>query len=238
MTAKRGVVFLLEETDFSEEAALLTGRFSGHHQLDDELGDRIDDAPPEVAIAWARDRADQVWIRLADDDVRYWAGVPGDAASPRWPPPQPLRPRRRPGEEWRDRCPSDPPTTWFVLVDLSPPFEDPRPDWDAVVKEIATRSGAKHFRSATLVVPESESFGYVPAVLQVPDSLRMALLSGAEPDADLDGYDLTGYQLELHVEASTADEAMRDAVRLCDAPRRWAVVAWTYPLDQHKEPGA
>jgi hypothetical protein len=43
---------------------------SGYHDVDEGVGDEIDAAEPEVAVAWGRERADRVWIRLADDDVR------------------------------------------------------------------------------------------------------------------------------------------------------------------------
>lgn len=245
MSARRGAVFLSEDVEDHApgDGVVLAGTLSGHHELGGDIAGSIQGAAPAAAIAWARERADRVWVRL--DDVRYSAGVLHDEDASRWPPPHPVRRRRRPGEEWRDRSPGDPPIAWFVHLELSPPFESPRPDWEAMAAALAARAGAARWSSTTLDLPEGVAaaaeanpdeevgwFASVPTVASAPDPLRMAVLTASEPDPDFDGYDLTTYRLEL--ELSTAGEAMRLAVARCGAPDRWGAVAWAYPLAEHE----
>lgn len=118
---REGTVFIAE--DFSnDDPYLLTGRFSAHWESE---GGRQYRAGPEgvsadEAIAWGREQADVVLIRLGDSDVHHSAGshrpppAPDDDF-PIWPEGRKVSRRRLPGMEHLD-FESAEPVQWEVRL--------------------------------------------------------------------------------------------------------------------------
>ena len=99
-----GAVFIAEEID-PRDVYWLTGAFSAHWEAPHGTGFR--DGPEGVtadeAVAWGREQAEVVLIRLADSDVYQSAGRRRpDPETPLWQPGTIVRPRRRPGMEHLD----------------------------------------------------------------------------------------------------------------------------------------
>jgi hypothetical protein len=98
---------------------MLTGRFSGHVETVDGLGETCEDLPVDEAIAWARERADVVLIRTGDGDY-HSAGELNPKQLPPWPPVGLRLGRRRPrGFEALDNAADHPPVLWDVRVEAS-----------------------------------------------------------------------------------------------------------------------
>jgi hypothetical protein len=124
MTDERsGTVFIGENFDL-DEPYLLTGRFTAHWEGEDvsEHMDGPEGVPVEEAIAWGRERADVVLIRLGDSDVHYSAGrlqpppEPDDEEDlPVWPEGRQVARRRLPGKEHLDLV-TDEPIAWTVRL--------------------------------------------------------------------------------------------------------------------------
>lgn len=115
-----GSVFIAEEDDVvaAPGELYLTGRFWASWQTPDCVREEAFGLSAEDAIAWGRERADRVFIRLGVGDY-YWAGIgqapPGAAP---WPPPDlpELTRRRHPDVAYRDRTPDDPEIGWQVTL--------------------------------------------------------------------------------------------------------------------------
>ena len=151
-----GVVFIAEEEDSSFTGAgfdrFLTGRFEGHLEQGDRVAGSFEDLALEEALAWARERADEIVLRVGYEDVYAIGFEPGDDVDARpWPEggiEAPVR-RRTPDEAWKDRTDADPDARWEATIALTPPpppegfMEERRePGWDAVVEAVAGELGA------------------------------------------------------------------------------------------------
>lgn len=92
---RQGIVYIAEELDDEWEPG--QPRFRGHWQIEDATdtfleGPGWDD--PNAAVAWGRERAPEVYIRIGrtEPQTYYSAGVVHDAGEladdplPRWPP--------------------------------------------------------------------------------------------------------------------------------------------------------
>jgi hypothetical protein len=116
-----GIVHVAEEMDGS----YWSGRFSAFHDLGNRMGDSTGEAMElEDALAWARERADRIVLRIGDEHV------PVEAA-------QPVVRRRIERERWRDRTDADRPIAWTVTATLVVPYEVARADADALVAPLA-----------------------------------------------------------------------------------------------------
>jgi len=109
---------------------MLTGRFYGHFERDDRLIEEFDDLSAEEAIAWGRERAEVVLIRMGDSDY-YSAGQsnPDPEEYEPWPPTDLRIERRRPsGFEALDNTEEDAPVWWDcrVSIESSVAEVDPR----------------------------------------------------------------------------------------------------------------
>jgi hypothetical protein len=195
-------VFIAED----EDAGYLTGRFYGHLDEDRRLADSFEDLSLEEALAWARERAERIVVRIGYGPS-YAIGFESESWLP-WPSeglPQPVR-RRTPDEQWKDRTDADPDARWHATIGLAPPPGDQRlPEWDAVVAAIADELGA---------------------------TWSAANLDGWFADRPSgEGAWVTGhsrrYEIVITVEAPTAARA-RDAAltRVPPLPDGWRVVAW------------
>ncbi|MDO8209903.1 hypothetical protein [Conexibacter sp. CPCC 206217] len=241
MSRLRGTVWIAEQDAFDDPngGTIWTARFEAHHDTGRGMGEELLDAGADEAIAWGRARAPLVWIRLADSDYfaagtdhEPWA-TPWDASAP-----APVR-RRPPGEQWRDRPEDADRIAWSVQVDLSPPYVEPRPDWDAEVAHMAARGGASGWRARELgpagagTVDDGNSgdgawFGGAEDV-----SDRAMLIPDADADADGadDGpFDATTYRLDFELTAATAVHAMEYGLDRCLVPHGWSAIAWARPL--------
>jgi hypothetical protein len=152
----RPTVFLLEQEASGPEPGerWLTGRFSGHLEDGQGLGEAVHDLPLAEALAWARARAARVLVRYGEQpDVHFSAGREPLPGVPTWPPDDlgPLVHRRSPADRWRDRTEADPAIAWEVEVALTPPDSDAlalaelvrrRDAWRAQVADLADRAGA------------------------------------------------------------------------------------------------
>jgi hypothetical protein len=102
------IVFIVESEDHGlpSDGHWLTGRFERYLEGAARVLDRFEDLPLEEALAWARERADRVFIRHGDQpDSYYSAGRDRRLGVPRWPPrdlPELVR-CRHPDERWLDR---------------------------------------------------------------------------------------------------------------------------------------
>jgi hypothetical protein len=143
MGGKRGVVWIVEEGEFESGSLVFLGTFWAHHD-DRGLVDELRGASVDEAIAWGRERAPKVWIRMADGDDYYAGGEAHDKDAARWPPAGLSVPRRRrpKGQEWRDRSRFDPPIRWLVEVRANPPSGTHVGEADAVVAAAAELAGA------------------------------------------------------------------------------------------------
>ena len=83
--------------------------------------DREFESLPE-AVAWAREHARHVTVEFEEE--RYAGAALPDPVLER----AALGRRRRPGEEWLDRTPEDPPIEWLLELEVHPPdLEDSGP---------------------------------------------------------------------------------------------------------------
>jgi hypothetical protein len=117
MTEERqGTVFIAEEI---EDFSWLSGKFSAHWQSGSgsEFREGPRGVPAAEALAWGREQADRVLIRLADSDVYHSAGrvPPSNPEIPPWPEGRIVRPRRRQGMEHLD-LKSEQPIAWRVRL--------------------------------------------------------------------------------------------------------------------------
>lgn len=240
MSGLRGTVWIAEEDLFDDAngGVVWSGRFHAHHDRDGRIVAEAGDLAADEAIAWGRTRAPLVWIRLADSDYfaagtdhEPWA-TPWDAAAP-----APAR-RRPPGELWRDRPEDADRIAWSVQVDLSPPYAEPRPDWDAEIAHIAARGGASGWRARELGpaadggASEDDSTddgAWFSGREDVSD--RAMLIPDADDAAAEDGpYDATTYRLDFELTAATAVHAMEYGLDRCLVPHDWAAIVWARPL--------
>lgn len=232
MSRLRGTVWIAEE-DASDDAPargiVWTGRFSAHHDAGSGVPEELRDVTAEEAIAWGRERAPLVWIRLADGD---WlaAGSAHESWAEVWDAGFAPQRRRPPGEEWRDRPEDAERISWSVQVDLTPPHRDPRPDWDAEVARIASRGGASGWRSRTLVTGAGPDEGWFVAGEEVGD--RAMLVDPEGRGYHSDGFDLTTYRLDFDLTAATAVHAMEYGLDRCLVPAGWGAVAWAQPRER------
>jgi hypothetical protein len=164
-------VFISEDVDRGDPS-FLTGRFSAHWQTGDRTPHDFMDGPrgvpAEQAIAWGRDRADVVRIRVGEDGFYYSAGrrQPSAEELPKWPKVgMRLGRRRRPSVAYLDRKENDPPLLWEVRVEgVLPPgvdlqsfaerFRAGLEDDERVPKQVPHRGGS----TAARTVRPSRSF--------------------------------------------------------------------------------
>lgn len=148
-----GTVFIAEDEDSvftgSDVDHFLTGRFSGHLEKGNRIWDSFEDVSLEEALAWARERAARIVVRVGYGPA-YAIGFESESRPP-WPRDglaAPVR-RRAPDEEWKDRTDADPDATWQATVGLAPPApsvgqtdDRRRPEWDELVASLAKELGA------------------------------------------------------------------------------------------------
>jgi len=108
-------VFLCEEPDPGDDL-YASGRFSGYVDLGGgRPGEQLGGATLADALAWARERAEIVLMRLFDSDY-YSAGRrnPDPDSLPVWDDATAVRARRPRGLEMLDNAEGDPPVLWDV----------------------------------------------------------------------------------------------------------------------------
>ena len=112
-----------------------TARFSGYIDGSEES---FSDLALDEALAWGRQRAEVVVLRVIGYGEPFSVGsLPASGYRP-WPPAASAAVvrRRAPGEECKDRTDQDPPIMWRADVALSPallPQRDHRTDHERVV---------------------------------------------------------------------------------------------------------
>jgi hypothetical protein len=130
---RRGTVSIAENVGgrANDGAIYLTGRFDASWQTDASRLDSAEKLTADEAIAWGRERAEDVRIRLADGARYFWAGAgPAPPDLDAWPPADPPPLRRRKAAEYAslDRTPDDPSIAWQVTAWIGParPVDAPR----------------------------------------------------------------------------------------------------------------
>lgn len=169
------------------------------------------------AIAWARGRADDVFIRFGIGGY-FWAGIgEGPTDVPRWPPPDPPQLTRRchPDYAYLDRSSRDAPIDWKVhlWVGRARPLEPEHgralrlEDSDGLIHDVAQRAGASWDDGQRR---------------QLRHDLRQAQQAAARyGHPDEYGWTSSGrdaYRLTLRVSASTQDRAGAVARAQLDLP--------------------
>lgn len=142
MAMKLGVAFVNEEED---EEHFLLARFTCVWDTGEAAHDGPKDAHFQEALAWARDRADEVIVCLGSE--RFSAGKKRVAALPNLPEPMLPPSRRRDPDYWYlDRTVDDPPIDWPVELDLHHGAKIPGEAASAFVNAIATDPRVSHVR--------------------------------------------------------------------------------------------
>lgn len=197
----RGVVYLAEDIEYVGAGnEIFCATFSGYHGDDDQVFAKIAKSGLEEALAWARLRADEILIRLADGNHYFAAGRENSANDPVWPPDDlgPLVPRRPPGEAWRDFPDDAPGSRWRVVLHAHPPTVELRSEWDALIQRLATTLGAD-WSAATLDAAIADIRGH----------------------AGWTTSHATAYVLEMQVIAPNAGTAERLARAQVELPADW-----------------
>jgi hypothetical protein len=214
---RRGVVWLAEDAlrdDLGGETFL--GTFSGHHDAGGIVAE-IEGAAPQDAIAWGRQRAGEVWIRLADGSLSYAAGDDHDPSDP------PGRPTTCPprcagarrvssgatGDRAIRRSHGRSSSSWRRRMRIRARTGTP------VVGRLAARAQATRWWSRQA------------AGREMPEAV--AVLAADPRAGERGGYDATEYCVQLRVQASTALEAMRAGKDRFAAPAGWSVSATARP---------
>jgi hypothetical protein len=200
----------VEDSEYAgeENDHFLTGRFHGHVDAGHRITDSFEDLSLDEALAWARERADRIVVRVGYGPA-YAIGFESESRLP-WPSeglPQPVR-RRTPDEEWKDRTDADPDATWVAKLGLGPPQvpdDGRRPEWDEVVAAVADELGAQ-WSAANL----DGWFAGTPA-----DGGGWSTMHSRQ------------YEIDITVLAPTASRARETALaRVPPLPDGWRVVAW------------
>jgi hypothetical protein len=214
-----GIVFIAEDEDSvfdgNDVDHFLTGRFSGYLDKGERVWDSFEDLSLNEALAWARERADRIVVRIGYGPT-YAIGFESASRLP-WPSDglaEPVR-RRTPDEEWKDRTDADPDATWQATLGLAPPPPPDRqaddlrrPEWDAVVASVAKELGARW--------SASNLDGWFAAVRAARRSTGAWMTHHSRR-----------YEIDITVEAPTAARA-RDAAqaRVPPLPDGWRVAAY------------
>lgn len=189
--------WLAEEDEQDEKVpgdTFLLGTFYGHVDDGQRMVAECSGLSVEAAIAWGRERAPHVYIRLGDGDEYFSAGEKGHGGFERWPPPAlPSLVRRRPAwDAWKDRPASAPAVAWEVQVEvLASPWPDEgflAGDRDRVLGDIAAATpGARDVRRSDPHV-EGEAWcgesSHVTVEVEAPnreEAVRVARARCAEP---------------------------------------------------------
>ncbi len=205
----------VEDEGQDDLGSLYLGTFSGHVEGKTRMLEQVEGLTADEAIAWGRERAVVVLLRLADGDEHFSAGDENPRREREWPPPEPepVARRRPPGQEWRERTAADAPVAWAV---------------DLVV----------HVPADTPVAARAEAMGARARRGRLSDRRRLPFwverVSGEAPG--FDALTRVPHVVELDdVEAPTAHLAARRAAERLAAPADWAVTAHVLPLEQRPE---
>jgi hypothetical protein len=213
--ALRSVVFIAERRESDGTAGtILTGVFDAHHEVGDAMVAEAEGLTAGEAIAWGREHADEVLIRLGEGGY-HSAGTVNPHGAPAWTHDGPIAPRRLAGDEWRDRSERDPPVPWLVILDLWASLPASEADAEAFAERAAARLGALH----PVPAPDSQDLDGMTLLLSDGDNAGPGPWQGSS------------YRIELELAAPTARMAMVEAVRRCAAPDGWAVSAYARPRD-------
>lgn len=205
---RKGIVWLTED----EDEGFLEGTFSGFHDLDPRLGEECFGLPLPEALAWARERADQVCVELGDHR-RFSAGAKPLPDFPAWPPddlPEPVR-RRPPGQEWRDRTEADAPIDWTVTAWIARADGRLGED-DELIRALAERAGAVRWDRKGLD-------GVLADMPQARGDEAVGWFSYHRP----------AYRLVFTAGAPTADQAQALVSGRLDLPAGWVAELETAP---------
>jgi hypothetical protein len=231
MAALRGIVRIDEESDLDlEHGPILTGLFTAQHIVDEVfVVEEIEHVGAEDAVAWGRERAEVVTVCVAEREY-FSAGVrPAGNGYETWLAGLPLSPRRAAREEWRDRSPDDPPVTWRVYVDLESIRADGARDED--VARVAQAAGAARWVGADGVDHDVGDTGWAGTVefkgMETVFSV-MPMFLAADTPLDRDPRH-RAWRLQFDIQASTARQAMQDALSRCEG-HLWSAEAMTVPL--------
>ena len=225
MPQRKGTVFIAEDEESvftgSDVDHFLTGRFYGHLDTGRNVADEFEDLPLEEALAWARERADRIVVRIGYGPT-YAIGFESASRLP-WPREGVAAPTRRrtPDEEWKDRTDTDPDATWRATVGLAPPppagqtDDGRRSEWDELVASVANELGAR-WSASTLDAWFAD--------------LRAATRRARRSTTGEVGWGTSNsrrYELYLTVRAPTAARARRAAeTRVPPLPEGWSVRAF------------
>lgn len=220
MARRRGVVWIAEEVEWDDDGggSWLTARFWAHHDTG-RVAAEVEGVSAEDAIAWGRERADTVHIRLGRGEYHTAGAVPTPDLEP-WPPPDlpPLVRRRPPADAWRDRTATDPPIAWAVQLSLHPAdwSEPDRAHWDCAIAELAGAAGAEGWDADALEANRAD----------IEEARRRA---APREDFGLYTSHRPAYRISLTEQAPTQALAIEQARRRVPAPAGWEVVTRAEP---------
>jgi hypothetical protein len=117
---KAGRVLIDEMSEWDELGPLALARFRATlYDIDENRLDHVEDLSLDDALAWSRDRAEVVEVRLSGwGENLYSAGVQASEAPPLDQAPA-ITPRRPAGWEFLDRTEADEPIAWDVVVEAA-----------------------------------------------------------------------------------------------------------------------
>jgi hypothetical protein len=231
MAGLRGIVRVDEESDLDlEHGPLLTGLFTAQHVVDEVfVVEEIEHAGVDDAVAWGRERAEVVTVCVAEREY-FTAGIrPAGKGYEPWVAGLRLAPRRAAREEWRDRRPEDPPLMWRVYVDLESVGADGARDED--VARLAQAAGAARWAGGSDAGHHIGDTTWAGTV----EFERMEAVFSVMPMFLADGPPLVfdprhrAWRLQFDIQASTARQAMQDALSRC-AGHQWSAEAMAVPL--------
>jgi hypothetical protein len=163
---REGTVFISEDVG---ESYWFPGTFSASWQHGDRYRDGPAGVSAEEAIAWGREQADRVLIRLADSDYYSAGSEPAGDREP-WPEGRVVEPRRQPGMEHLDLA-SEAPIDWEVRLARWISRERTDADVAALLEALAAEPGVGDVRA------EVERGARVEAIL------RFTIQARSHPEA-------------------------------------------------------
>jgi hypothetical protein len=233
VTDLRGIVRIDEESDLLdlERGPVLTGLFTAQHVVDEVFVlEEIEHASVDDAVAWGRERAEVVTVCVAEREY-FTAGVrPAGKGYEPWVPGLRLSRRRTPREEWRDRQPNDPTLSWRVYVDLEASGAADRAS-DEDVARVADAAHAARWARGRVADHDPDAASWAGTVEFVGmDTVFSAMPMFLSGDTPLMHDPRRGsWRLEFDIEASTASQAMQEALSRC-AVSHWSAEAMAIPL--------
>jgi hypothetical protein len=205
--------------------------FTAQHVVDEIFVlEEMENASVDDAVAWGRERAEVVIVCVAEREYFTAGARPAGKGYEPWVPGLRLSRRRTSREEWRDRQPNEPTLPWRVYVDLEASRAADRAS-DEDVARVAHAARAARWARGRIVDhdPDAASWSGTMEFVEM-DSVFSAMPMFLSGDTPLTHDPRRGsWRLQFDIEASTALQAMQEALSRC-AGSRWSAAAMAIPL--------